>query len=174
MGGLFLAIFAVNRFFCLARLELYRVTVREYRLTSYVTLAVVASLFLSLPLLLTVNLNNDQCDCAPIKITILFLRVISAPVYLWFILLLVFISAQLIRWILNRISTHYSWRTANDLNSLTLKQPADVTIAHQLEESSRDLDGAPDDKRHGWTSASFCILPLTVSYVLTFVYNSTY
>ncbi|VDM03414.1 unnamed protein product [Schistocephalus solidus] len=181
MGGLFLAIFAVDRLFCLAQLDLYRVTVPEYRLTSYVIFAVVASLLFSLPLLLSVNLNNDQCDCAPIQINIPFLSVIFAHVYLWFALLLVFqggllvfISVQLISWKLKRISTHLSWRTADDLNSLTLKQPADATISLRGRARTLDGDRTCDDKRRNWNSASFCILPLTLSYVLTSVYDSTY
>ncbi|VDL88186.1 unnamed protein product [Schistocephalus solidus] len=182
MAGIFMALFAVDRYACLAQLDRFRITAPEYRSASYVIFVVVSALFLSLPQILTVNLREDRCDCALIRVSIPFLSLVYAHVYVWFSLLLVFqgslmgfICVQLIDWKLNRLSANYTWRLEDDLNGMTLKQPV---VPHLLKPQRKKkgtvASSICDAKGHKWTSASFCILPLTLSYVLAMVYDSTY
>ncbi|BHF83598.1 hypothetical protein SprV_0902674100 [Sparganum proliferum] len=180
MGGMFLALFAVDRYAILAQLDRFRITVPEYRVPSYVVFVVTSSLLLALPQLLTVNLQGDTCDCAPIQVNIPFLAFVYAHVYIWFSLLLVFegsilafITAQLIRWRQNWLPANHNWRPDDDLNALTLKRPAELRMQKRTKKDPGNCS-ARDDKRRSWSSASFCILPLTASYVLTHAYDSIY
>nr|VZI36309.1 unnamed protein product [Spirometra erinaceieuropaei] len=180
MGGMFLAIFAVDRYAILAQLDRFRITVPEYRVPSYVVFVVISSLLLSLPQLLTVNLQGDTCDCAPIQVNIPFLALVYAHVYIWFSLLLVFegsllvyISAQLIRWRQNWLPANHNWRLDDDLSALSLKRPTALGIQKRAKKGPAN-SSTRNDKCRSWSSASFCILPLTASYVLTDAYDSIY
>ncbi|VDN10033.1 unnamed protein product [Dibothriocephalus latus] len=111
MGDLSLATFSVDRFFTLAQLDRFRVTLPEYRSFTFVNFAVVSALLLSLPQLLTVNLQGDSCDCAP---------------------------TQLIRWKLNRLPANHNWRNEDDLNGMAFKgqaaAAADTLISHHYQQ----------------------------------------
>lgn len=154
VGMYAVVLFAVERAIVLRNFEIFRFTAPSRRLVAYGAIICIFSALLVTPQVLTVNLQGDRCSCAPTAVSVPFLYVICAHVYLWFILLflvngfLLFAAAiHVILWV--REPPFKSQK--DDLNSLRFDvEPPSLKHTNS---SSR------------WATASMCLLPLAGFYV---------
>ncbi|VDN97810.1 unnamed protein product [Rodentolepis nana] len=160
-----LVFLAVDRVLTLYKCDQLRFTSPRRRIVVYEITIHAFSTLLTLPQVLTVNLQHGGCACAPNKVNIPFLTVIYAHVYLWFTLLFVTDGSILLcsaYYIMKWVRETPSRDQLDDLNELSFEVFSEHGI--HLEQY----------KGKGYKTASMCILPLAMSYILTFSYDSTY
>ncbi|VDL19029.1 unnamed protein product [Hymenolepis diminuta] len=160
-----LVFLSIDRALTLYKSDHLRFTSLRRRILVYEVTIHVFSALITLPQVLTVNLKEDECSCAPNKINIPFLTVIYAHVYIWFTILFVTDGSILLccaYYIMKWVRETPRREQFDDLNELSFE----VIREH----------GHPFEQYlgKGYKTASMCILPLAVSYVITFSYDSTY
>ncbi|VDN12574.1 unnamed protein product [Dibothriocephalus latus] len=164
MGAHYLVFFCLDRLAMIEDLKSYKTMVEENRILSYHITALISGLLLTSPQILTVNVQGDTCDCAPTRVNIPFLSVIYAHVYVWFVLMFVLVSSVLALVcykLVKAVRDASGHNRTDDLCLMTLEAQAFVKGVH----SAPPL---------GWRSASMCILPLALSYSITFAYDCIY
>ncbi|VDM01593.1 unnamed protein product [Schistocephalus solidus] len=164
MGTHYLVFFSLDRLEVIEEVKSYKSMVEEHRILSFHITAVVGGILLTTPQVLTVNLKGDTCDCAPTQVNIPFLSIIYAYTYVWFALMLVFVSSLL---------TFVCWKLIQAIREPSGHDRTDNLCLLTLESQAYGK-GTHAATPLGWRSASMCILPLALSYCLTFVYDSTY
>ncbi|KAM3179977.1 hypothetical protein ACTXT7_017204 [Hymenolepis weldensis] len=160
-----LALFSVDRVLTLYKSDQLQYTVPKKRIIIYEITIHVFSTLITLPQILTVNLQNGGCDCAPNTVNIPFLTVIYAHVYIWYTVLFLIDGGILlctayftVKW----IRETPKMEQFDDLNELSFEVVSEH--GHIFEQSIGK----------GYKTASMCVVPLAVSYVITFSYDSTY
>ncbi|VDN09795.1 unnamed protein product [Dibothriocephalus latus] len=164
MGTHYLVFFCFDRLAVIENAREYKNVVEEHRILAYHITAVIGGILLTMPQVLTVNLQGDTCDCAPTQVNIPFLSVIYAHVYVWFSLMFIFVTcvlAYVCYRLVKAVRDPSGHNRTDDLCLMTLQSEACV----------RGVQSAPP---LSWRSASMCILPLALSYSLTFVYDCIY
>ncbi|VDO04532.1 unnamed protein product [Rodentolepis nana] len=160
-----MTIFSIDRVLTLYKSDHLRYTGAKRRIVVYEITIHVFSLFITLPQILTVNLNNGGCDCAPNTINIPFLAIIYAHVFIWYAMIFLIDGGILlcaayftVKW----IRETPKMEQFDDLNELSF----DVIREH--EHNYERYVGK------GYATASMCVVPLAVSHIITFSYDSTY
>ena len=153
-------LFACDRLIILRNWDQMRYTSDKRRLLCYEVFIHTFSILFTCPQFLTVNLQNGECNCAPTTVNMDFLTVIYGHVFVWFICLFVIDGALLLC---------SAYLIAKWVKETPLKQQFD------------ELNAVTFDEKHkakvigmGRKTASLCVIPLAISHVLTFSYDSIY
>lgn len=161
MASQYLLIFTVDRTMDICQKNVYRLISESHRLLIYNCIAIIYSILITLPQLFTIDINEGKCTCSPIKKTVPFLAIIYAHVYLWVSLLLLFPFGVLVTcccYIILYLKRTLPEERVDHLNQLTFYWA-----------KSEKVNALVD-----WMTTSFCIIPLTISYLITFSYDSLY
>uniref|UniRef100_A0A5K3FKD1 G_PROTEIN_RECEP_F1_2 domain-containing protein n=1 Tax=Mesocestoides corti TaxID=53468 RepID=A0A5K3FKD1_MESCO len=159
-----LVFFSIDRAILMQKPDLYQFTSEKRRIIYFEVTIHVFSVLITAPQILTVNNQDGGCSCAPTTVNIPFLALIYAHVYLWFSLLFVLDStllllaaSQVILWVREMSTKNH----VDELNTMWYKD-----LSKSEEQRLRHI--------RGWRTASMCIVPMALSQVLTFLYDSTY
>ncbi|BHF77560.1 hypothetical protein SprV_0602066800 [Sparganum proliferum] len=189
--GLFF--FACNRAFEMLQIKNYPMITEKQRLTAYMLLVFICSFLSAAPQLLLAQPHVKNCACAPPTRDLVILTMTYAHTFLWVAILAVIYPAILVYICIALVlRARRSERGAlvDDLDQLyfpnsfpsspSFSTPA--TSASSVPPSTRSIPGDGAATRYGtdddsdpriW-SASFCLIPLSATYIATFSYDATY
>nr|CDS28603.1 amine GPCR [Hymenolepis microstoma] len=157
--------FSLDRVLTLYKSDQLRYINSKKRIIVYEITIHVFSILITLPQILTVNLKNGGCDCAPNTVNIPFLTIIYAHVFIWYAVLFLLDGGILLctaYFIVKWVRETPKMDQFDDLNELSF----DVIKEH--EHNFAQYIGK------GYKTASMCVVPLAVSHIITFSYDSTY
>ncbi|KAL7056356.1 hypothetical protein AAHC03_021132 [Spirometra sp. Aus1] len=187
--------FACNRAFEMLQIKNYPMTTQKQRLTAYMLLVFICSFLSTAPQLLLAQPHVKNCACAPPTRNLVILTMIYAHTFLWVAILAVIYPAILVYICIALVlRARRSERGAlvDELdqlyfpNSLTSSPSSSTTatsasspLTHTVpcdgeRNSSATRYATDDDSEPRIWSASFCLIPLSVTYIVTFSYDATY
>lgn len=122
------------------------------------------SAIITLPQVFTIEYDGDRCYCGETPMRLSFLQLAYAQVYVFFIQVLLVNSVVLlisccliIKWVKNTPREKFM----DTLNTLSFPNT-----------SEEELKAYSEMK--GWSTSTMCIVPMFVSYVISFSYDTTY
>lgn len=160
-----LVFFSIDRVLTLYKSDQLRFTSPRRRVIVYEITIHVFSTILTLPQVLTVNLQDGGCSCAPNKVNIPFLSIIYAHVYIWFVILFVTDGCILL------CSAYYIVKWVREMPKEDQYDDLNEASFEEIHDHERRLK---ESTGRGYKTASMCILPLAISFVITFSYDSCY
>lgn len=159
-----LALFSIDRALSLLNKDSFRFVPAESRLRTYQIFIYLYGLFLTVPQVISVNLENGTCTCAPTTINVPVLALVYAHVFIRYVLLVVLqggvlcvCAGTVIKWVKQTPVK----QQLDELNSLHF----DILSTAELK------------RREGlrsWKTPSLCIIPIALSYVTNFGFDAGY
>ena len=159
-----LTMFAVDRAFCLRKIDFYPFVTMESRLRAYLAIIYIFGIVITVPEFLTVNLKDGDCTCQPSQVNVPVLTVIYAHTFLRCFLLVIInggiqlaCSTAVILWVRD---TH-CMNQCDELNYIHLT-PLNPAELKRLKE------------HHTWKTPSMCLLPLAILFIISFGFDAFY